>query len=64
MFGRLTRELRELGLIGRGYSEALGPRNRVEASCEEIGEIMKLCCRAMMDEFKGLTVPSVPFIIA
>eukprot|EP00434_Breviolum_minutum_P019987 symbB.v1.2.017631.t1/scaffold1340.1/size241236/16 len=40
MFGRLTRELRAIGLLGPGYSE-------------EIGEIMRLCCRAMMDEFKG-----------
>ncbi|CAL1139989.1 unnamed protein product [Cladocopium goreaui] len=40
MFGRLTRDLRDIGLIGPGYSE-------------EIGEIMRLCCRAMMDEFKG-----------
>ncbi|CAK9107893.1 unnamed protein product, partial [Durusdinium trenchii] len=40
MFGRLTRHLRQIGLIGPGYSK-------------DIGEIMRLCCRMMMDEFKG-----------
>ncbi|CAE7462512.1 unnamed protein product [Symbiodinium pilosum] len=40
MFGTLTKRMREAGLIGPGYSD-------------EVGEIMQLCCRAMMDEFKG-----------
>ena len=40
MFGTLTKRMREAGLIGPGYSD-------------EIGEAMQLCCRAMMDEFKG-----------
>ena len=40
MFGTLTKRMREAGLIGPGYSD-------------ELGEIMQLCCRAMLDEFKG-----------
>ncbi|CAE6961345.1 unnamed protein product [Symbiodinium natans] len=40
MFGTLTKRMRDAGLIGPGYSD-------------EIGEAMQLCCRAMLDEFKG-----------
>ncbi|CAJ1397615.1 unnamed protein product [Effrenium voratum] len=40
MFGKLTQKLRAAGLIGPGYSE-------------ELGEMMRLCCRVMMDEFKA-----------
>ncbi|CAE7473093.1 unnamed protein product [Symbiodinium sp. CCMP2456] len=40
MFGTLTKRIREAGLIGPGYSD-------------DLGEIMQLCCRAMLDEFKG-----------
>lgn len=40
LWGTLMKRLRESGVIGTGYSD-------------EIGEIMRACCRAVIDEFKA-----------